>query len=401
MPPGAGGAGPQVPGGDSITPGCDAGRVTQRTVRAETVRARLTALTTAGLPAEEFMRTASAVVRQAVPYQSACMATMDPTTRLMTGSVKTDLPDPRNAEFARHEYELGDVYTFRDLSARPSPVAVLADETGGHPERSHRWRDLLVPHFDAGHELRAVLTLDGAVWGALALYRPPGSAGFSPAEADFVAGLGPALARGIRLGLVATVAELTTDPTGPAVLVVGPSDEITQLSPAAAERMAELGDGPAGGLPVAIASIISSARRLACGEAGAVPRLRVRTPSGRWLIVHAAPLSRPGGGRGDVAVTIEKAGPSEVLPLVVCALGLTEREQQIVALLLDGETTARIGQRLHLSPYTVQDHFKSIFEKAAVRSRRELVARVFNDHYADRYGDAVGPSGWYATSAEQ
>ncbi len=368
-------------------------------MRAETVRARLTALATAGLPAEEFMRTASAVVRQAVPYQSACMATMDPTTRLMTGSVKTNLIDSRNAEFARHEYELPDVNTFRDLSLRASPVAVLADETDGEPERSHRWRDLLVPHYDAGHELRAVLTLNGAAWGALALYRPPGSGGFSPAEADFVARLGPGLARGIRLGLVATVAELPGDPVGPAVLVVGPSDEITQLSPAAAERMAELGDGPVGGLPVAIASIISAARGLASGQRTAVPRLRVRTPSGRWLIVHAAPLSRPDGGRGDVAVTIENAGPSDVLPLVIAALGLTEREQQLVALLLAGETTAQIAKRLHLSPYTVQDHFKAIFEKAGVRSRRELVARVYNDHYADRYGDSVGPSGWFAAPA--
>jgi DNA-binding CsgD family transcriptional regulator len=63
------------------------------------------------------------------------------------------------------------------------------------------------------------------------------------------------------------------------------------------------------------------------------------------------------------------------------ACGVTRREREIAALLAAGLSNAEIAGKLVLSPYTVQDHVKSLFEKTNVGSRQELVARVFLDDY--------------------
>ena len=68
----------------------------------------------------------------------------------------------------------------------------------------------------------------------------------------------------------------------------------------------------------------------------------------------------------------------------------------MVLRVLRGESTQQIAAALFLSPYTVQDHLKSVFEKAGVTSRRELVARVYFDHYGEVPMNALSPTGWYA-----
>jgi DNA-binding CsgD family transcriptional regulator len=101
------------------------------------------------------------------------------------------------------------------------------------------------------------------------------------------------------------------------------------------------------------------------------------------------------GPDARTAVILEPAPSPDLAPLIAAAYGLTDRERLVTELVAQGQSTAEIANTLHLSPYTVQDHLKSVFDKAGVSARGELVARLFFEHYAPRLADGtpVAPTG--------
>jgi DNA-binding CsgD family transcriptional regulator len=107
-------------------------------------------------------------------------------------------------------------------------------------------------------------------------------------------------------------------------------------------------------------------------------RARVRTPTGQWLVLHGARLD--GDPQARVSVIIEPPRPADLAPLLVAAYGLSDREQTVTALVLQGRSTRQIARALSISPYTVQEHLTAVFDKVGVRSRGELVGQVFFRH---------------------
>jgi DNA-binding CsgD family transcriptional regulator len=128
-----------------------------------------------------------------------------------------------------------------------------------------------------------------------------------------------------------------------------------------------------------------------------LPTLRVRTRAGRWAVLHGSRL-RTGDGEA-AAVIIEEPSPAELAPVLMMAYGLTKREQKITQLVCHGLSTRELAERLNITPNTVQDHLKSIFDKTGVRSRRELVAAILQEQYMPRAmaGRPIGPAGFFAS----
>jgi DNA-binding CsgD family transcriptional regulator len=74
------------------------------------------------------------------------------------------------------------------------------------------------------------------------------------------------------------------------------------------------------------------------------------------------------------------------------ALGLTQREREVVEALLHGATRTQLARRLRISEHTVADHLQSLYRKAGVAGRAELAALVYGRHYDPPRAIGVPPS---------
>jgi DNA-binding CsgD family transcriptional regulator len=196
--------------------------------------------------------------------------------------------------------------------------------------------------------------------------------------------------------LTALTARRHDDEGESGLILLGGDDSIVLTDAAGEAWLAQLAAGDLHApLPDVVAAVASRARSAGNGGEPRLARARVRTNSGAWLVVRGSALS--GDGDARTAITLEPARTHDLAPLIADAYGLTERERAVVQLVAHGLATEAIGGTLHISPWTVQDHLKSIFEKVGVSTRGELVARVFFEHYAPRLSEQaqVGADGWF------
>jgi DNA-binding CsgD family transcriptional regulator len=332
------------------------------------LRTRIAAVSAPCQGAGELAREICDALGAQIPFDFGCFALTDPDTGLATQVVKTGPVPVGDDVFACYEFAPTDINQFRAIAKRRVPVGILRHDTRGRPELCARYREFLAPFFGFHDELRIVFRFQGQTWGLLGLYRAEPGPAFTPAEASLLAAAAGTVTTGIRRVLFAAAGSHAGRPAGPAVIVVDQDNRVKSSSPAGQHGLAELGGLKHGALPLNLLAAVCSARG---GAAGVLAR--IRTDAG-WLAVRGAVLS--GDGSDDVVITLDPAGPQDITPLALAAFGLTSREQEVARLVMRGEGTAAIAGRLHLSPLTVQDHLKSVFAKAGVTSRRELVATV-------------------------
>ena len=70
---------------------------------------------------------------------------------------------------------------------------------------------------------------------------------------------------------------------------------------------------------------------------------------------------------------------SDSLEPIISKFGLTPRESEVVKLLVAGAGTQDMLEKLVIAPDTLKSHLRSIYHKAGVRNRLELIMAVMND----------------------
>jgi DNA-binding CsgD family transcriptional regulator len=345
----------------------------------------------AGLHPRTLMTETIKHLRTLMAIDASFFATVDPATLLFTGSVADDILLRVTPQFLVNEFLQDDVNAFRALAREPHPVGYLDAATQHQMERSPRYRDILAP-LALGDELRAALRVDGICWGVLCLHRERASVPYSRAEAEVLNLLTPHLATGLRQALLLGASAGPTLLDAPGLLLLADDLSLVATTPAAERWLAELAapDWPhTHELPTAIYAVAGRLQALEqAGDArtSQMPRVRLRTRSGQWLVLHASRMSGP-AVPAPIAVIVEVAQPLEIAPLIVQAYNLSKREGEIVLCVVRGLSSAEIVNELHISANTVQDYLKAIFDRVGVRSRRELTeltAGIFAQHYQPR-----------------
>ncbi len=335
-----------------------------------------------------FWRESSAAIESAVPnYQGPCWFTLDPASLLVTSHVNPHMPE-LPPDWGALEYYEDDVNKLADVARSGSGVSTLHEATGGDPTSSPRWHRNI--SYGGDQEMVASLrTRSGEVWGALSIYRQPGWPLFDSEDVRFIQAVAPHLAVGARRALLVGQAIDPEGPDAPGLIVLSDRWQVESTTPGVERWLAELpyGDWDAGELPSSVLSVAGRALRTAetPDRPGEVAVARVLSRTGTWVVLHGSCLLATGSRR--VAVIIEPAHPARISSLLMSAYGLTEREQDVTRLVLQGSSTSQIADELAVSPHTVQQHLTSIFDKTGVRSRRDLVARIFFAHYEPRLRD--------------
>lgn len=337
-------------------------------------RERVERLSESKLDSDSLRREVITHLQHTIGFDRWCWPLADPETLLpSSGLAEHDFGPavPRSLEL---EYSGHDFAAKRVLARRTNSAGSLSAETGGDLARSARW-DEVMRRVGIG-DVAAVACRDAlGCWGWVEAYRDSGDRRFEKPDLDLLANVGPSLGSALRRNAMRTSDGVSVKAGAPGTIVL--DRDLRPVSWTAGARAwidalpsAKLLAG-LGMLPTAVYPAATLARSRAT-VAGA--RALLQAVDGRWVMIEAAPLE--GERAGEVAVNLRAATATEKFALLCRVYALSQREREVVALLVGALDTRAIAERLFISNHTVQDHLKSVFAKMGIHSRRQLLATL-------------------------
>ena len=362
-------------------------------------RTRSSRLADAGLDWVSLAHAAERGTRRVVPFDRSCWHTVDPGTVLFTGSLNQNI-GCSGTWLAEHEYVIEDVnkWWFLARSGRMAGATSLA--THGDLSRSARHRSHEA--YGIGDELRGLLRDRRHLLGRRGLARGRrASRWFTEDDVRCLS----SLSRADRRRVPARAAShhrrrgRPPGPTAPASSSSTRTATPSRISPAPNTGSRRWSKIPLPSTPSGVQDRPGGRRpgphcRPRPGPAAA----RRPVPSPDQVRRVAAAVRHSAGRRSrrphrrhHPACRPGRCGPARRPRL----RAVRARVPSDAAVHAGGLHQADGADALALSPYTVQDHLKSIFAKTGVRSRSELVGQIFLEHYVPRWEDMPDvPTGW-------
>lgn len=321
-------------------------------------------------------------LRHAIGFDRWCWPVADPETLL-----------PPDALF-EHDYGAGlprylqleysdDPYAAKHLVAKArDPAASLFSATAGELSRSQRWDEVLGP---AGIGDMAVVACRDQLgtWGWIEAYRDRGERPFDAHDLGLLRRVSRSLGSSLRVRAMQPV-ETAPERRPPGVIVLDSNLNAVSWTTGAKSWIHAMPAGDTYEARGMLPALIYPAAGVAKARPSSPARVLTQVGDGDWMAVEVALLQ--GAHDGGLVVTMRAATGDETFGLLCRAYGLTRRERQLVALIVEGRDTKSISVYLSISRHTVQEHVTSVFEKTGVRSRRQLMALLARS--------TVGDSDW-------
>jgi DNA-binding CsgD family transcriptional regulator len=334
---------------------------------------RVERLSESSLDCDSIRRETIVELQHVIGFDRWCWPLADPETLLPSSGLAEHDFGPGIPRLLQLEYSSDRIAAKDVLARRANSAGSLGAETWGDLARSQRWDEVMRP-VGIG-DVAAVACRDTlGCWGWIEAYRDAADRRFEERDVELLAKIGPSVGSALRRRVMDVHDDGVAEPSPPGVIVLdGDLRPISWTAGAhawidalpSASLFARLGILP---------SVMYPAATLARSGTVAQAHALLRAVDGRWVMIEAAPLV--GHGDGEIAVTLRSATGRETFELLCRLYALSQREREVVALLVVGLDTRGVAARLFISSHTVQDHLKSVFEKIGIHSRRELLAKL-------------------------